>query len=68
MMTTYERGKLAGQLESAREMVVLSLEAKFGSLTSDLKRQVEALSLDQLRQLALDLLRAASLKELGLQE
>jgi len=63
MMTTYERGKMAGELA----MVLRILDAKLGPLTPEIKGRVEALSPQQLEQLALDLIKAQSLKELGLQ-
>ena len=52
----------------AIEVTLVQLKAKFGPLTPDVKSRVEALSLDQLRHLALDLIKAQSLKELGLEE
>jgi hypothetical protein len=68
MVTTYERGKLAGKLEGLREMALLQLERKFGPLAPEVKQRVEALSPEQLQQLLLDLLQALSLKELHLQD
>jgi hypothetical protein len=62
MITTYERGKMAGQFE----MAVLLLEAKFGTLPEPIKQRVEALSPDELRQLPKKILQAETLKELGL--
>src|SRR5919204_1493085 len=62
MITTYERGKLEGR----REAALLQLEAKFGPLPPEVKQRVEALSPEQLRQLALDLVKSQSLKELRL--
>jgi Domain of unknown function (DUF4351) len=67
MMTTYERGRLAGQLEMAIKMALRQLEAKFGPLPPEIKSRVEALSPQQLEQLGLDLIKAQSLEELGLQ-
>jgi uncharacterized protein DUF4351 len=64
MITTYERGKIAGERESA----LRQLEAKFGSLSAEVKQRVEALPPDELRQLQLDLLKAQSLKELRLED
>ena len=64
MITTYERGKIAGQLE----MTLWLLETKFGPLPPEVKNRVEALSPEQLRQLILERDKAQSLKELGLQD
>jgi hypothetical protein len=64
MITTYERGILAGEQRSALRM----LEAKFGPLSAEIKRRVEALSPERLAQLQLDLLQAQSLRELRLED
>jgi hypothetical protein len=62
MITTYERGKMEGR----RETALLQLEAKFGPLPPEVKQRVEALSPEQLHQLALDLMKSQSLEELRL--
>jgi hypothetical protein len=64
MMTTYERGYLQGH----RDVVFWTLEARFGSVTPAVKQRVEALSLEELRRLGVDLLKAQSLAELGLKD
>jgi hypothetical protein len=64
MITTYERGIIAGQ----RKTVLVQLEAKFGPLSSAVRERVEALSQDELNQLLLDILKAQSLKELHLED
>jgi hypothetical protein len=63
MITTYERGKIAGQ----REAVLRFLEAKFGSLPAEVTRRVEALSPEELELLTRDYPKAQSLKELRLE-
>ena len=68
MITTYDRGKIEGQLLERRETALLLLEAKFGPLSPEVKQRVEALTSEQLRQLILDRDKVESLKELGLQE
>jgi hypothetical protein len=68
MITTYERGREAGMLEEARRATLRQLEAKFGPLAAEVSRRVEALSLEKLGQLQLDLLKAQSLGELELQD
>ncbi len=64
MITTYERGKIAG----LRETALLQLEARFGPLSPAIRQRVEALSPEELRQLTLDILKAQSLKELRLED
>jgi hypothetical protein len=63
MITTYELGKFAER----RESLLLQLEAKFGALKPEVVQRVEALTPEELRQLQLDVLKANSLKELGLE-
>jgi hypothetical protein len=62
MITTYERGMIAGQ----REMALLQLEAKFGPLAAAVKQRVETMSPDELRQIMLEYHKAQSLKDLRL--
>ncbi|MCI0457136.1 MAG: DUF4351 domain-containing protein [Gemmataceae bacterium] len=63
MITTYERGILAGERASTLRL----LEAKFGALTPAVRQRVEVLAPEALRQLQIDLLKAQSLKELRLE-
>jgi hypothetical protein len=63
MITTYERGMIQGE----RRFALRQLEARFGPLTPEVKQRVEALSPQELEQLALDLIKAQSLKELRLE-
>ena len=62
MKTTYERGIEQGERRSALRL----MEARFGPLSAEVKRQVEALSGEALAQLQIDLLGARTLQELGL--
>jgi hypothetical protein len=64
MITSYERGIL----QERRETALLLLEAKFGTLSPEVKQRVETLTPEQLRQLILERDKAHSLKELGLQD
>jgi hypothetical protein len=64
MTTTYERGFMAGEQRATLRI----LEAKFGPLPTEVKPRVEALSLEELAQLQVDLAKAESLKELRLAE
>jgi len=68
MITTFERGKLAGKLEALRENVLFLLEKKFGPLSPDTVERVTNLPAEQLHRLLADLLKAQSLKELQLQD
>jgi hypothetical protein len=68
MQTTYERGREQGIREGERRAALRLLAVKFGPLAADIKKRVEALSPDALAQLHVDLLTAASLKELRLQD
>jgi hypothetical protein len=63
MKTTYERGIEQGM----RRTTLRQLEVKFGPLAPQVKQQVEALSPGALAQLQLDLLKAQSFEELGLE-
>jgi hypothetical protein len=62
MITTYERGKMEGQ----RETALLLLEKRFGTLSALAKQRLDALTPEQLRQLLLDLFEGRSLQELHL--
>jgi hypothetical protein len=64
MLTYYERGKIQERPETA----LLQLEEKFGPLPPAIKARVEAMSLEQLRQLTIAFARAQTLKELGLED
>src|SRR5438477_617057 len=55
MLTTYERGKIEGETVARRATALLQLEAKFGPLSPEVKQRVEALSLEQLREVLLSL-------------
>jgi hypothetical protein len=72
MITTYERGKLEGKLEGKieerREMALLLLEEKFGSLAPAIHQRIAELAPEQLRQILVDLVKASSLKELYLED
>jgi hypothetical protein len=67
LATTYERGLQQGVLQGQRKMALRMLEGKFGSLTPEVRQRVEALSAEQLDQLALAMNTAQSLKDLGLE-
>jgi hypothetical protein len=61
-----EQGIRLGIEQGERRSALRQLEAKFGGLTPQVKQQVEALSAEALAQLQLDLLKAQTLEELGL--
>jgi hypothetical protein len=78
MITTYERGKAQGKAEGLmegklegkvagwREIALLQLEAKFGTLSTQAIERINSLSTEQLRTLLIDLAKARSLQELNL--
>jgi hypothetical protein len=68
MITTYERGLNQGILQGERELALTLLEAKFGPISAEVRRRVEALSSEDLRQTMIEYYEAPSLKELGLQD
>ena len=63
-MTTFERGLQQGQ----RTTLERQLEARFGPLSPGAEQRLESLSPERLEALALDLLKARSLQELGLED
>jgi hypothetical protein len=63
-MTTFERGLQQGQ----RKMLQKLLEGRFGPLSPGAQQRLESLSPEGLEALALDLLKARSLQELGLED
>jgi hypothetical protein len=64
MQTTFERGLEQGE----RRSTLRFLEARFGPLSPEVKQRVEALPLEALAQLQVDVAKAQSLKELHLDE
>ena len=67
-MTTWERrGLEKGREEGSRQVLLRLLGARFGPLSEDVKRRVEAIgSAERLNQIADQILVAHSLEELGL--
>lgn len=63
-----ERGLAQGSRKGQVRSVRLQLEKRFGLLKEEAVQRLEALSADQLDQLAITLLQAASLHDLGLEE
>jgi hypothetical protein len=63
-MTSFEKGVRQGQ----RTMLQKELEVRFGPLSPDARQRLDGLSFEQLEALALDLLTAQSLQELGLED
>jgi hypothetical protein len=75
-MTTFEKGlqqglqqgQQQGQEQGQRTMLQKLLEARFGRLSPDARQRLEGLSPERLEVLALALLEARSLRELGLED
>ncbi len=68
MKTTYERGIEDGIVQGERRSALRLMGAKFGPLSAEVKRQVEALTPEALARLQLDLLTAQALEELRLED
>jgi Domain of unknown function (DUF4351) len=72
MNTTYERGIEQGMergiAQGERRSALRLMEAKFGPLSSSVTQRVEALSLEALARIQLDLLKARALEELRLDD
>jgi hypothetical protein len=60
MITSFDRVRI----EERRGTALLMLEARFGPLPTEIRQRLEALSLEQLRQLLLQFVYAQSLNEL----
>ena len=61
-----EEGRIEGRLEGQREMVLEQLAFKFGPLPAETRAAVEALTEPQINELAVRILTAQTLAELGL--
>jgi hypothetical protein len=72
MVTTYERGKadgkLEGKIEERRENILLLLDTKFGPLALGVQQRIAELTPEELRQLMVNFAKAATLKELHLED
>ena len=64
----FQRGIEQGIVQGQQRTVLRQMESMFGPLLLKVKEQVEALSSEALAQLQLDLLRAQTLEELGLDD
>jgi hypothetical protein len=64
--TTYEKGIEKGRREECLELLLAQLEARFGSLSAATREHLEQASMEELRRLALKVVTASSLDELGL--
>jgi hypothetical protein len=67
-MTTFEKGVQAGLQQGWRTTLQKQLEARFGPLSPGAQGRLEDLSPERLEALALALLDARSLQELGLED
>ena len=63
-----ERGEERGEARGERKIVVRQLEKRFGTLSADVLRRIEAWPVERLGDLGEALLSAASLAELGLED
>jgi Domain of unknown function (DUF4351) len=67
-ITTFEKGVEAGLQRGQQTMLRKLLEARFGPLSTSTQERLESLGPEQLEALALALLKAKSLQELGLED
>jgi Domain of unknown function (DUF4351) len=61
-------GEALGERLALRRTAIRQLEAKFGPLSTTVKERLETLSTAQLDSLLIDIIKAQSLKELGLED
>jgi uncharacterized protein DUF4351 len=67
-MTTFEKGVQAGLQQGWHTALRKQLEARFGPLSPSAQERLDSLNPEQLEELALALLAARSLQELGLED
>lgn len=67
-MTTYEKGVAQGEAQGQRKMIRVFLESKFGSLSAAVVARLEAWPPERLEELGREVLKASSLKDLGLED
>jgi hypothetical protein len=67
-MTTFEKGVQTGLQQGQRTTLRKLLEARFGPLSSRARERLEGLGSERLETLTLELLKAQSLQELGLED
>ena len=67
-VTTFEKGVQQGLQQGQRTMLQEQLEARFGPLSPGAQHRLESVGPERLKALALELLKAQSLKELGLED
>ena len=64
-LTYYERGLIEGRNKERLELTILQLETRFGPRAAAVRKRVEGMSPEQLRELLLAIVHAQSLNELG---
>jgi hypothetical protein len=67
-LTYYDRGKLQGERDALHRTATRLLDDRFGPLSAPVKERLAAMDIAQLDQLLAALLRAQSLKDLGLED
>jgi flagellar biosynthesis/type III secretory pathway protein FliH len=63
-----EEGRKEGFIQGQRKMLLIELEAQFGPLSARVQDRLQSWPAERLPDLALAVVRAQSLKELGLEE
>ncbi len=67
-VTTFEKGVQQGLQQGRRTTLQKQLEARFGPLSPGAQERLDSLSTEHLESLTLELLKARSLQELGLED
>jgi hypothetical protein len=67
-MTSFEKGMQQGQQQGQRTMLQKQLEVRFGPLSLSAQQRLDSLDPERIEALALELLTARSLQELGLED
>jgi hypothetical protein len=64
--TSYEKGRHAGRDEASLDILRRILPIRFGAVAGSVWRKIEAMSIEQREQIAVDFVKATSLEQLGL--
>ena len=64
--TIYEKGIEKGRLDERMELICAQIEARFGSVPEAVRQELHRMPEEQVRRLALKILSADSLADLGL--
>jgi hypothetical protein len=68
MITTYERGKIEGEIKAFRKMALLQLETRFGPLPPSVQHRVSEMDIEQLSKLLVNIVKVTTIEELHLED